>query len=112
MMAARAAGATHSRQAELDKICDEVQRTARHHKIGMCHAWKKGDIAVRRGMGLCELVAVHRPRPPPPGAGPAVQRGPVRVEGRMVASGDLFTPTELGELVPLTRELEASARKK
>jgi len=86
------------RKSELLAMSEQIEKASKE-RIGAAYNWKRGDFAIRRKMGLCELLAVHR------------KHSELRVEVRMISSESFASPSVL-DLVPLNLGQESSVKKK
>lgn len=95
---AKAKRAIEDRKSELQALSDQIEKVSKE-RVGAAYNWKRGDFAIRRKMGLCELLAVHR------------KHGETKVEVRIINSESFASPNVL-DLVPLNLGQESNVKKK
>lgn len=95
----RQAGASAVKEKEkrlaLEEACARIEERGR---VGDSQTWKLGDLAIRRGKGLCEISTVHHETDPP------------YFEVRMASSG-VIAGTESSKLIALTGPEHGNVRR-
>lgn len=94
--AAVASSRFEEKKTALEDLCTRVEERAVPNS-GASVPWKLGDLAVRRGKGLCELSMVHHLADPP------------YFEVRMAVTGSV-AGTEANNLVPMTQAQQTNIR--
>lgn len=91
-----AASKAEEKRLVLEEACSRIEEKGGRFVDGQ--AWKLGDIAIRRGKGLCEISMVHHEADPP------------YFEVRMAISGAVVG-TESSKLMPLSTSDQTQVRR-